>query len=217
MVGVSLPATAEPLGKVYVCKYVGTPGVSERLQTGQNPIEVSINAIKDYNGVGSYFNDAHGEKFLQASRLRCLRSQSQQQATAPATFHQSFHQSKPPVTPVPPKTPVAPNLPRDTGGGAQAAPQASFIGPCGDPRIKAVFDNSDSINAPVTFIWSYVRGKDNQRWWGSKTVAPGKVFTTKWHWVRGYTLATIEAVGIGPLVGTMVTKGQPWGTGACQK
>jgi len=129
----------------------------------------------------------------------------------------------PPVKPEP-----KPDLPNDTGGGpripapndtidAIMAPAASFIGPCGDPRIKAVFDNSDSINAPVTFIWSYVRGKDNQRWWGSKTVAPGKVFTTKWHWVRGYTLATIEAVGIGPLLGTMVTKGSPWGTGACQK
>ena len=30
-------------GKVFVCKYVGTPGVNERLQTGGNPIDVSIN------------------------------------------------------------------------------------------------------------------------------------------------------------------------------
>ena len=28
-------------GKVFVCKYVGTPGVDERLQTGDNPISVS--------------------------------------------------------------------------------------------------------------------------------------------------------------------------------
>lgn len=37
--------TAGPKDKVYVCKFVGKPGVDERLQTGQNPIEVSVNAI----------------------------------------------------------------------------------------------------------------------------------------------------------------------------
>lgn len=31
--------------KVFVCKYVGKPFVDERLQTGQNPISVSVNAI----------------------------------------------------------------------------------------------------------------------------------------------------------------------------
>jgi hypothetical protein len=31
--------------KVYVCKYVGTPGVDEVLQSGNNPIEVSVNSI----------------------------------------------------------------------------------------------------------------------------------------------------------------------------
>jgi hypothetical protein len=51
---------------VFVCKYVGQPGDGERLQTGQNPIDVSINAIKDYAGVGSYFNDAQGRSFVLA-------------------------------------------------------------------------------------------------------------------------------------------------------
>ena len=37
-------------GKVFVCKYVGTPGVNERLQTGDNPIDVSINSIPSYPG-----------------------------------------------------------------------------------------------------------------------------------------------------------------------
>jgi hypothetical protein len=50
--------------KVFVCKYVGTPGVDERLQTGDNPIDVSINAIPDYHGVGSWFADAHGRSFV---------------------------------------------------------------------------------------------------------------------------------------------------------
>lgn len=50
--------------KVFVCKYVGTPGEDERLQTGQNPIDVSVNAIPDYQGVGSYFADAQGRSFV---------------------------------------------------------------------------------------------------------------------------------------------------------
>ena len=38
--------TAVPTSrKVFVCKYVGKPGDDERLQTGQNPISVSVNAI----------------------------------------------------------------------------------------------------------------------------------------------------------------------------
>lgn len=58
--------TATPAPKVFVCKYVGTPGEDERLQTGQNPISVSSNAIKDYKGVGSYFNDAQGRSYVLA-------------------------------------------------------------------------------------------------------------------------------------------------------
>jgi LPXTG-motif cell wall-anchored protein len=57
----SADADADP--KVYVCKYVGTPGVDERLQTGQNPIEVSVNATGG-TAIGSYFADAHGRSYL---------------------------------------------------------------------------------------------------------------------------------------------------------
>jgi|GEM_PF-760636 len=52
--------------KVYVCKYVGKPGVDERLQTGQNPIEVSHNAVGD-TPVGQYyepFKDGHDRSYV---------------------------------------------------------------------------------------------------------------------------------------------------------
>ena len=54
-----------PDGKVFVCKYVGTPGVDERLQTGQNPISVSVNAIPlgDVQ-IGSEFADAQGRSVV---------------------------------------------------------------------------------------------------------------------------------------------------------
>ena len=63
-------ATADPPEdrKVFVCKYVGKPGVDERLQTGQNPISVSINAIPDPPGPnvqpGDEFADAQGRSLV---------------------------------------------------------------------------------------------------------------------------------------------------------
>ena len=67
----SATATADSQGKVYVCKYVSTPGESELVQTGQNPIEVSVNAIPSYDKdnplkdeaselIGDAFSDAQG-------------------------------------------------------------------------------------------------------------------------------------------------------------
>lgn len=50
--------------KVFVCKYVGTPGDDERLQTGQNPISVSVNAIPDGAQVGAFFADQQGRSFV---------------------------------------------------------------------------------------------------------------------------------------------------------
>src|SRR5512138_2905598 len=36
--------------KVVVCKYVGTPGVDERLQTGNNPITPDANSLPGFTG-----------------------------------------------------------------------------------------------------------------------------------------------------------------------
>lgn len=53
-------------GKVWVCKYVGKPGVNERLKAGKNPIHVSAKSIK-VDGpvkVGDWFPDAHGRSVV---------------------------------------------------------------------------------------------------------------------------------------------------------
>lgn len=49
--------------KVVVCKYVGTPGVNETLQTGQNPIVVDYHALgAGFTGNFPFaFNDAQGQ------------------------------------------------------------------------------------------------------------------------------------------------------------
>jgi len=50
--------------KVWVCKFVGTPGVDERLQTGQNPISVSVNAIPGGAFIGAEFADRQGRSLV---------------------------------------------------------------------------------------------------------------------------------------------------------
>lgn len=59
-------STTSP-SKVYVCKYVGTPGVNETLQTGQNPIEVSVNAIPNGWSIGAFFSDQQGRSYVLAT------------------------------------------------------------------------------------------------------------------------------------------------------
>lgn len=77
-------------GKVFVCKYVGTPGVDERLQTGENPISVSISAIPDYDGIGSWFADEQGRSYVLA---------------------EDVGQPEPPVTDCPPVGAPTPTIP----------------------------------------------------------------------------------------------------------
>ena len=60
------PQTSD-VHKSYVCKYVGTPGVNERLQTGQNPIWVDNHSLLGTDGityVGESFSDAQGKSVV---------------------------------------------------------------------------------------------------------------------------------------------------------
>lgn len=57
-------APASAADKVFVCKYVGKPFVDERLQTGQNPISVSVNALDGPPVLGQFFEDAQGRSVV---------------------------------------------------------------------------------------------------------------------------------------------------------
>ena len=60
-------ATSDNIHKVFVCKYVGTPGDNERLQTGNNPIDVDANAIEAWkNGTITNIFDLVGQSFADA-------------------------------------------------------------------------------------------------------------------------------------------------------
>lgn len=58
---------ADPAQKVWVCKFVGKPGVDERLKDGKNPIHVSWNSITGSDQepyVGAQFSDAQGRSVV---------------------------------------------------------------------------------------------------------------------------------------------------------
>jgi hypothetical protein len=61
------PSGEHKVHKSYVCKYVGTPGENERLQTGRNPIWVDNHALLGEHGetyVGQEFSDKHGRSIV---------------------------------------------------------------------------------------------------------------------------------------------------------
>lgn len=60
----TVSAAAAP-AKVYVCKYVGKPGVDERLKTGKNPISVSSSSTGGA-AVGNYFADGQDRSYVVA-------------------------------------------------------------------------------------------------------------------------------------------------------
>ncbi|MBC7764438.1 hypothetical protein H7Y29_01860 [Microbacteriaceae bacterium] len=88
--------------KVFVCKFVGIPGINERLQTGQNPISVSVNSIKDFNGLGSYFND---------KQERSLVIAFDEGQAKPSVDTCTPGKGSVPEVPVVPTTPVVPVVP----------------------------------------------------------------------------------------------------------
>ena len=125
--------------KVFVCKYVGTPGVDERLQTGDNPISVDVHAIPIYNKddpandspedlVGKSFADAQGRSLVIAV------DNGQDEPECPT----DEVEPTPTPTPAPTATPTAtPELPTptpteglpDAGGGNEPTPHLATLAP----------------------------------------------------------------------------------------
>lgn len=103
---------AAPEPKYFVCKYVGTPGTDERLQTGNNPISVSGNAITPPVTIGAYFNDAQGRSLVIAEDT------GQDEPDCP--LPQNPNPPTPPTPPTPPATPTPATQPTQS-----VAPESS--------------------------------------------------------------------------------------------
>jgi hypothetical protein len=131
LLGNSITPASAVAEKVYVCKYVGTPGVDETLQTGNNPIEVSVNALPNGWSIGGFFNDNQGRSFVLATVPQdpepdvndCPPPSSGSPtptATATAT-----------PTATPSETPTATPTPVSTPGLTDAGPPINNGGPAG--------------------------------------------------------------------------------------
>ena len=128
--------TTTPSGKVFVCKFVGKPGVDEALQTGQNPISVSVNAIPLGNvQVGSSFADAQGRSLVIAfdegqSKPECPGGGATTTTTEAPTTTDSTTTTNPPITSTDPPGPT----PNATG--------SSTTTPTTDPAATTTTDPS---------------------------------------------------------------------------
>ncbi len=112
---VSMPGAAQADNndhKVWVCKYVGKPGVNETLKRGKNPILVDYNATgMDQPTVGAWFNDAQGRSYVVA--LGTDPEPSVDQCPVP-TPTPTPTPPTPPVTTPPVTTPPVTTPPRPT-------------------------------------------------------------------------------------------------------
>jgi uncharacterized repeat protein (TIGR01451 family) len=165
-------------GKVFVCKYVGTPGVDERLQTGDNPIDVSVNAIPDYQGVGSWFADAQGRSYVLGPEHEANEhvdepsvSSCPQPEVPPTDVCPNIegNQAEIPngmvedekgncVTPPPPPTDVCPNIEGDQGtvpDGYQLVDGQCVLIP---PPPSDVCPNLDGVQETVPYGYKLVDG-----------------------------------------------------------
>lgn len=126
-------ATAESQGKVFVCKYVGTPGVNETLQTGDNPISVSVNAIPIYDANDPNFDSAAdlvGEEFADAQGRSLIIAEDVGQAEPTCPPPTTTTTPPPTTTTSPPPTQVPP----------PCEPDVRFGPWYGDPRINITLE-----------------------------------------------------------------------------
>ena len=114
--------------KWFVCKYVGTPGVDEVLQSGQNPISVSENAIPVSPVVpGTFFNDSQGRSYVLVEDTG--QEEPDPSECPPPTAPSPTPTPEPTPTPTPTPTPQATPTPtptptpEDSVGGETATPE----------------------------------------------------------------------------------------------
>jgi hypothetical protein len=103
-----MPVSATDNAKWFVCKYTGTPGVDEVLQTGDNPISVSESAISISPVVaGAIFADSQGRSLV----LEADVGQEEPAADCPEVLPPT---PTPTPTPSPSPTPTASPTPTPT-------------------------------------------------------------------------------------------------------
>lgn len=139
LVFLGLPTVAQATEKVphksYVCKYVGKPGVNERLQTGNNPIWVDNHAIAhtDYVNNGDEFKDAHGRSVVIYANVGKMNPEPTVADCPPADVPVVDEPpvDEPPVTPPTPEPVLTP-----------VKPYVDVVNWCGfdRDRVKGSFD-----------------------------------------------------------------------------
>jgi hypothetical protein len=112
------PVSATDNQKFFVCKYVGTPGEDEELQSGDNPISIAGAQLPQPVVVGTFFTDAHGRSYILAEDVG--QDEPDPSECPPPEAPDPTPTPTPEATPTP--TPAATPTPVDSVGGATATP-----------------------------------------------------------------------------------------------
>lgn len=138
--------------KSYVCKYVGTPGVDERLQTGQNPIWVdnhSLTGEKDsLVKVGDTFSDKHGKSVVIIANTAKITPEPSVSLCPPVVVVTE----SPTPTPTPTETSATPTpTPTETSSTPTPTPTESFTPtPTPEVTVSATPSASEPPQMPST-------------------------------------------------------------------
>jgi hypothetical protein len=216
-------------GNVTECTEPGTQGYISHSESGNlyihtsqsfdSPIVATINKDqKAYLLAGTYWGNWQYSRY-EWDKFVITKDCPKPEPT-PSPTPTPTPQPTPTPTPTPPPTPE-PTPPQPIPAPPVApqvyAPAASFIGPCGDPRVKAVFDNAGST-VPVRFKWIYKSGKDAARVVIYRIVQPGATFTSKWNWLKGNgNITRVRGQYQELLAMERVYSGPAWDKGTCQK
>lgn len=186
--------------KWYVCKYVGKPGVNERLQTGQNPIFVDESAI-DISPVhiGATFADKQGRSIVVAGPYEKKLSPEPGVGICPNPDGPPSPSPSPSVTPTPTPTPSPSDTPPPTDWNWKydvTCTAVSGTNPNGpidsvdsNIRIKNLdtnevrtFNYHPNTSGPASFSWKYLVEYGMPESWTHYEVQWVQVNGTNYHW-----------------------------------
>lgn len=162
----------KPVHKSYVCKYVGKPGVDERLQMGNNPIWVDNHAlgVDGPTYVGQEFNDGQGKSVVIVANTPKLKPEptvsdcpAPEGPTEPTPTPTPEPTPSEPVDPTPPVEPTptvpvepTPSVPVEPcpddsviSAGGECYPCETFdpaTGICGEPDLPVICPEGTSAN-----------------------------------------------------------------------
>lgn len=147
--GAAFAIGKDKIHKSYVCKYVGTPGVNERLQTGRNPIWVDNHSLPgrpEETYVGQEFTDAHGRSVVIVANTGKLDPEPSIEDCPPPRGPTET----PTPTPTPTETPTPTATPTQTQTSTSTPTETPTGTPTGTPTETETSNQTPMVSTSPT-------------------------------------------------------------------